>query len=97
MILYSRDGIARWYRSSDDFRFSFYGNHFAIPKSSLTHCFYNGNENSDEPEVVLAADWFPNDFSVQKDQYLYEHTITHPSINACLTFLWEHELNFQEE
>lgn len=94
MIVYSVNKRVTWFYPSKDFCFSFYDKQFTIPPNSVTETAYS-TLIVDKKDVVKAIDWFPRDHSVKPDQYLYELAIPMKNFNACLTILWQHELNFE--
>lgn len=96
MVVYSQNGFIKWYKPSSDFRFSFYEGRSPIPKGTVTGSYYAKELDDHETEIVVAQKWFHNDWSTKEDHYLNECIIPLKKLNACLTFLWEHEVNFEE-
>jgi len=94
MLVFSRDKFARWYKSSSDFEFAFYGK-FPIPSDTITAAYYRGEIDNPTTETVKAKKWFTNDWNLEGDKYLNELIFPIKSINACLTFLWQHSTNFE--
>ena len=94
MLVYSVNKVVSWFYPSQEFSFNFYDKKFAIPSHSASADAYT-TAIVDEKDVIKAMDWFPKDYSVKPDQYLYELAIPMKTFNACLTILWQHELNFE--
>ena len=96
MVVYSKGRRVRWYKPSDDFAFSFYENKFQVPSNSLTSDYYRGKISAPDKDITLAKSWFSKDYQVQDDTYLHEAIIPLPALDACITFLWQHNVNFAD-
>jgi Predicted Zn peptidase len=95
VVIYSQNSRVVWYKPSPDFPFSFYDYKFPIPSETITASYYKSNLKKNIGGTTIAKKWFSNDYTVKDDQYLYEEIFPFPSINGCLTFLWQHEVNFE--
>ena len=96
MVVYSQNKRVQWFKPSDDFAFGFYDKKFPVPLKTLTYSCYENGIKEPDGDTALAKIWFPNDYNVREDQYLNEDIFPFPKINACLTFLWQHEVNFED-
>lgn len=94
VVILSRDNRASWHKPSFTFQWSFYEKYFEIPEGTLTRSYHQSRNIRKNVSVVLASKWFTKDYSVKPDHYLYEAIIPMPKYNSCLTYLWNHELNF---
>ncbi len=94
-VVFSQSNNIIWSSFSKDFEYSFYGKDNIIPSTSITADYFKTQHISADAEVILAKDWFPRDEAIKDDKYLYEIVFPMPSYNACITLLWQHELNFE--
>jgi len=87
-IIYLENGRVVWKQESIDFPLKFLPKGFNAPEQSNSGDFFKGKPIEDEPILIDALDWFPEDFNI--DDYLdlefYEQCfkISDTSVLCCL-------------
>lgn len=74
-VIYIENGIIKWKTESSDFPLKFLHNGSKVPEGSAAGDFFKGNGLEDEPVLIDALDWFPEDFEIKEhlQTKLYEH------------------------
>lgn len=74
-IIYMEKGIVKWKTESSDFPLKFLPNGSKAPKGSVAADFFNGQGLEEEPVLIDAIDWFPEDFEIEDylTTELFEH------------------------
>jgi Zn-dependent peptidase ImmA (M78 family) len=88
-IIYAEDAVVKWKSESTDFPFTFLPRGTKIPEGSAAADFFQGQDLEEEPVLVDALDWFPEDFEMEKylTLQLFEHNFR-IGTNGLLTCLW---------
>lgn len=88
-IIYMENGIVKWKSESTDFPLKFLQNGSKAPNGSVAGDFFNGQGLEEEPVLVEALEWFPEDFEIEDylDTELYEHNFR-IGRNGLLCCLW---------
>lgn len=88
-IIYMENGIVKWKTESTDFPLKFLQNGSKAPNGSVAGDFFNGQGLEEEPVLVEALEWFPEDFGIEEhlDTELYEHNFR-IGTNGLLCCLW---------
>jgi Zn-dependent peptidase ImmA (M78 family) len=87
-IIYLENSKVVWKQESDDFPLKFIPKGFRAPEQSNCGDFFKGLTIEEEPVLIDALEWFPNDFEI--DNYLelelYEqcYKVSDNSILCCL-------------
>ena len=59
------DGIVKWKTESKDFPFKFLRKGSGVPKGSVAGDFFEGQDLEEEPVLVQALEWFPEDYEIE--------------------------------
>lgn len=88
-IIYMENGVVKWKTESLDFPLKFLPNGSKAPEGSVAGDFFNGQGLEEEPVLVDAIDWFPQDFEIEGylTTELFEHNFRIGS-NGLLCCLW---------
>lgn len=88
-IIYMEDGIVKWKAESMDFPLKFLKKGSSAPEDSVAGDFFKGQGLEEEPVLVEAIEWFPEDFGIEEhlDTELYEHNFRIGK-NGLLCCLW---------
>jgi len=88
-IIYSENGIVQWKKESDDFPLKYLPKGSKIQNGSAAWDFFNGQGLEEEPVLVEALDWFPEDFEIENHltTEFFEHNFRIGS-NGLLCCLW---------
>lgn len=88
-IIYIKDGIIQWKTESKDFPLKFLSKGSNVPDGSAAGDFFKGNELENDPVLVEALEWFPEDFNIENhlETKLYEHNFRIGK-NGLLCCLW---------
>lgn len=88
-IIYMENGIVKWKTESEGFPLKFLPNGSRAPEGSVASDFFNGQDLEEEPVLVEALDWFPEDFEIEDylTTELFEHNFRIGS-NGLLCCLW---------
>jgi Zn-dependent peptidase ImmA (M78 family) len=88
-IIYIENGIIKWKSESSDFPLKFLPNGSKVPQSTAAGDFFSGQGLEDEPVLVNALDWFPEDFNIEDylDTELFEHNFR-IGAHGLLCCLW---------
>lgn len=97
-IVYSENGVIRWFRGSDDFRRQKF---FVMPREpvdefTLAGDFFKSGKSCSNQEKVEAGSWLTPGRHAE-DAVIIEQTRTMPTFNATLTLLWVHQDILQGE
>lgn len=88
-LIFIDNGIIRWTQYSHDFVLQYIPKDSKLPVNTVAgDIFYRKNEIPDEPELVEAIEWFPEDFNIKryKNWKFYEQcfTVSDTGILSCL-------------
>ena len=74
-VIYIEKGIVKWKAESSDFPLKFLRNGSKVPEGSAAGDFFCGQGLEDNPVLVDALDWFPEDFGIEDhlETELFEH------------------------
>lgn len=88
-IIYMEDEIIKWKTESTDFPLKYLPNGSKAPDGSAARDFFDGQGIEEEPVLIKALDWFPEDFEIEKhlETELYEHNFR-IGANGLLCCLW---------
>ncbi|MEO1032769.1 MAG: ImmA/IrrE family metallo-endopeptidase [Bacteroidota bacterium] len=88
-VIYLEGGVVRWKNESEDFPLKYLPIGSISQEGSVAHDFFEGNGLEDEPVLVDAIDWFPEDFEIDNylDMQLFEHNFPIGS-NGLMCCLW---------
>lgn len=88
-IIYMEGGIVKWKTESTDFPLKFLRKGSFAPEGSVAGDFFKGKGLEEEPVLVEAIEWFPEDFEIENHltTELYEHNFRIGS-NGLLCCLW---------
>lgn len=88
-IIYIENGIVQWKAESKDFPLKFLPKGSNAPEGSVAGDFFKGRGLEEEPVLVEAIEWFPEDFEIENHltTELYEHNFRIGS-NGLLCCLW---------
>jgi Zn-dependent peptidase ImmA (M78 family) len=87
-IIYSKDGIVKWYKINKDFIFHFVDTRVRVSKLSSAFDYFDSRQMSDTPIEVPAEAWFANDKDFDPKINLYEQYQAFPSLNSVLSVIW---------
>lgn len=87
-IIYLENSKVIWKQESDDFPLKFISKGFRAPEQSNCGDFFKGLPIEEEPVLIDALEWFPEDFEIDNylDLELYEqcYKVSDNSILCCL-------------
>ena len=88
MIVFIEDGIIKWKSCSTDFPFQYIEYGSKVPAWTVAGDLYHKGIKEKKPEKVKAIEWFPDDFSLQRNPNImvWEQSfpVTQKSILSCL-------------
>lgn len=89
-LIFIDDGIIKWKQFSHDFVLQFIPPNSKLPINTVAgDIFYRRNAIPDEPELVEAIDWFPEDFNIKRFQkWKFYEQCFRVSDTGILTCLW---------
>lgn len=64
-VIFLKNGIVHWKQESSDFPLKFLAKGSQVPEGSVAADYYNGRGLEEEPVLVDALDWFPEDFEIE--------------------------------
>jgi Zn-dependent peptidase ImmA (M78 family) len=88
-IIYLENGIVKWKSESTGFPFKFLPYGSKVPDGSVAGDFFNGLGLEEEPVLIEAIEWFPEDYEIEEymDTEIYEHNFR-IGTNGLLCCLW---------
>ena len=87
-IIYSKNGLIKWYKINEYFPFHFVDTRVRVSKFSNAYDFFDMGKTVSEPIEVPAEAWFANDNDFDPNVYLFEQCQAFPSLNSVLSVLW---------
>ncbi len=88
-IIFSQDGIIRWYRKSDDFPFTYLPAYSSkVPVNTVAGEYFHKKIKRDNLEKVYADEWF-TDYSIDSNQELFETCFYSDRYNFVISILWD--------
>jgi len=87
-IIYSKDGLIKWYKINKHFPFKFVDTRVKVSNLSGAYDYFDSSDFNSEPIEVPAEAWFANDKDFDPNVYLYEQYQAFPSLNSTLSVIW---------
>jgi hypothetical protein len=89
-LIFIDGGIVKWTQYSADFVLQYIPKDSKLPVNTVAgDIFYRKNSIPDEPEIVDAIDWFPEDFNIKKYQkWKFKEQCFFVSKTGILSCLW---------
>jgi len=87
-IIFVKNGTVEWKQESSDFPLKFLRKGSQVAEGSVAADYYNGQGLEEQPVLVDALDWFPEDFAIEdhlETQFFeYDFKIGDDGLLCCL-------------
>lgn len=90
-VIMSKNNLVQWSFINDYFPCKYLPVGTPVPKESNAWDYFNNYKMSDEEDLILAKNWFKDNFRCKQSTYFYEQSISIPVIDSVLTLLWQSE------
>lgn len=88
-IIFSQNGIIKWYRKSDDFSFTYLPPYETkVPVNTVAGDYFYKATKREDFEQVYADNWF-TDYNIDPNKQLYETCFYSDRFNFVLSVIWD--------
>lgn len=88
-IVFSQEGLIRWYRKSDDFPYTYlpsYGS--KVPVNSVAGEYFHKQIKRNDLEEIYADEWF-TDYKIDSNAKLFETCFYSDRFNFVISIIWD--------